>query len=229
MAHWTTLFSHVSGRLEIRKLCNFCGSSSSWGQIQAVSCSWCFHCFICEFIKCLLFFLKFFCKQTRKEPCNPIYVWAAGWATLPWKQLELILSALSALPSWRHVDIMFVKTSPFSDDMGGGGRRKNWLQYSWAPDWVVQVSFVQQTSWQMTVRCDHGCGMWHALWKRFFSTLKKKKKKKRCDSLYTVTCQDNNRLRRQFGAGFPLLLQPPLQPARQGEFQWTLSLGCTES
>lgn len=112
---------------------------------------------------------------------------------------------------------------------GGGGRRKNWLQYSWAPDWVVQVSFVQQTSWQMTVRCDHGCGMWHALWKRFFSTLKKKKKKKRCDSLYTVTCQDNNRLRRQFGAGFPLLLQPPLQPARQGEFQWTLSLGCTES
>lgn len=112
------------------------------------------------------FLLKiFFCKQTRKEPCNPIYVWAAGWATLPWKQLELILSALSALPSWRHVDIMFVKTSPFSDDMGG---RKNWLQYSWAPDWVVQVSFVQQTSWQMTVRCDHGCGMWHALWKRFF-------------------------------------------------------------
>lgn len=111
------------------------------------------------------FLFKIFCKQTRKEPCNPIYVWAAGWATLPWKQLELILSALSALPSWRHVDIMFVKTSPFSDDMG---EWKNWLQYSWAPDWVVQVSFVQQTSWQMTVRCDHGCGMWHALWKRFF-------------------------------------------------------------
>lgn len=71
--------------------------------------------------------------------------------------------------------------------------------------------------------------LWHVTCtlETIFSTLKKKKKK--CDSLYTVTCQDNNRLRRQFGAGSPLLLQPPLQPARPGEFQWTLSLGCTES
>lgn len=60
---------------------------------------------------------------------------------LPWKQLESILSALSALPSWRHVHVLYVKTSLFSDDMGGWGGWENWLQYSWAPDWVVQGQF----------------------------------------------------------------------------------------
>lgn len=166
----------------------------------------------------------FFCKQTRKEPCNPIYVWAAGWATLPWKQLELILSALSALPSWRHVDIMFVKTSPFSDDMGGAkelvtiflsARLSSSSQFC-STNVLADDSEVWPWLWHVTCTLE-----------TIFSTLKKKKKK--CDSLYTVTCQDNDHLRRQFGAGSPLLLQPPLQPARPGEFQWTLSLGCTES
>lgn len=170
------------------------------------------------------FLFKIFCKQTRKEPCNPIYVWAAGWATLPWKQLELILSGLSALPSWHHVNIMFVKTSPFSDDMGAkelvtiflSARLSSSSQFC-STNVLADDSEVWPWLWHVTCTLE-----------TIFSTLKKKKKKK-CDSLYTVTCQDNNHLRRQFGAGFPLLLQPPLQPARQGEFQWTLSLGCTES
>lgn len=168
MAHWTTLFSHVSGRLEIRKLCNFCGSSSSWGQIQAVSCSWCFHCFICEFIKCLLFFLKFFLQTNQKGTLQSDLRLGSWMSHAPLKTVGvdfICFVSSTELTSCRHhvrEDISLLRWH------GGGGRRKNWLQYSWAPDWVVQVSFVQQTSWQMTVRCDHGCGMWHALWKRFF-------------------------------------------------------------
>lgn len=169
------------------------------------------------------FFLKFFANTPERnpairstsgqldEPCSLENSWSWFYPLCQLYRADV----MSTSCSWRHLP------SPMT------WGRKNWLQYSWAPDWVVQVSFVQQTSWQMTVRCDHGCGMWHALWKQFF--LLKKKKKKKCDSLYTVTCQDNNHLRRQFGAGFPLLLQPPLQPAHPGEFQWTLSLGCTES
>lgn len=103
VAHWTTLFSHVSGRLEIRKLCNFCGSSSSWAQTDAVSCSWHFHCFVCEFtpsLKCLPSFFKISANKPGRNPAVYIYFGAARWAKLPQKQLELGFSALSALPSW---------------------------------------------------------------------------------------------------------------------------------
>lgn len=147
MAHWTTLFSHVSGRLEIRKLCNFCGSSSSWGQVQAVSCSWCFHCFICEFVKCLLFFLNFFFFFANKPERNPAIRSTSGQLDEPrslensWSWFYLLCQlyradVMSTSCSWRHLP------SPMTWGGGGRRRRKNWLQYSWAPDWVVQVSFV---------------------------------------------------------------------------------------
>lgn len=158
------------------------------------------------------FLLKSFCEQTRKEACNSTYVQAAWWATLPWKQLELILSALSALPSWNHVKIMCVKTSPLAPVTW---RWKNWLQYSWAPDWVVQGQFCSTN-----VLADDS-EVWPWLW-HVTCTLETTflLKKKMCESLYTVTCQDNNLLRRKFRAGFPLLaLQPPLQPVRQGGFR----------
>lgn len=42
-------------------------------------------------------------------------------------------------------------------------RWKFWLQYSWVPNWVINFSFDQQSSWQVTPSSDHGCSMWHTL------------------------------------------------------------------
>lgn len=102
--HWTTLFSHVSGRLEIRKLCNFCGSSSSWAQTDAVFCSWHFHWLLHLRVHSVpqvpSFFFKISANKPGRNPAIYIYFGAARWAKLPQKQLELIFSALSALPSW---------------------------------------------------------------------------------------------------------------------------------
>lgn len=109
--------------LKLENYANFCGSSSSWGDRSELcpvrDASVASSVEFTHVLKCLLLeFFFFFSKQTREEPCNPIYVWAAGWTTLPWKRLKLISPALSALPSWRYIDVVSVKTPPFSDDMG---------------------------------------------------------------------------------------------------------------
>lgn len=106
-----------------------------------------------------------YCKQIKsKETPKPINSWAARWATLPWKHFGVdFLCSVSSYQAEVLLKCCSWRCPPCSDDT----EVKNWLQYSWAPDCVVKVSFVQQTSWQTTVRCDHGCGMWHALWKQF--------------------------------------------------------------
>lgn len=226
MAHWTTLFSHVSGRLEIRKLCNFCGSSSSWGQIQAVSCSWCFHCFICEFIKCLLFFLKFFLQTNQKGTLQSDLRLGSWMSHAPLKTVGVdficFVSSTELTSCQHHV------REDFSLLRWHGGAKELVTIF-------LSARLSSSSQFCSTNVLADDSEVWPWLWhvtctlETIFSTLKKKKKKKKCDNLYTVTCQDNDRLRCHFGAGSPLLLLPPLQPARPGEFQWTLSLGCTES
>lgn len=170
-----------------------------------------------------------YCKQTKKKTPNHLNFGAAQWATLPRKHFRVdFLGFFSSTEPQScdnavHEDVPLVLMT---------WRWKNWWQYSWAPDWVVKVSFVPQTSWQMTVRCDRGCGMWHALWKQRFYLKKKKTQNtnERHGSLGPVTCPGRGpRWHRPRAGSPPPPPPPPLRPAHPGGFRWTPSLECTAS
>lgn len=217
-AHWTTLFSHVSGRLEIRKLCNFCGSSSFWEQIHDVFCSWRLQLYpLSLLLLCNAFFRKY-CKQETVKS-NPL--WGCLMSHAP---LKTFWSWFYLLCQLYQAEIMLKCCSrrcpPCSDDM----------EVNKLDTIFLSARLSSQGQFCSTNVLADDSEVWPWLWHVTCTLETIFLLKKKGVTVCTVTCQENNHLWHKLRAGLPLLpLLPPLPPVRQGEFQWTLSLEYTES